>query len=113
MSNANILGFFSATVNGTAGGTGPDTVTQQEGPTGLGILTYTDVGTGSYTLKFNKVLDPSEFFIMCWNQTVDAAGKSNITWTVATDTVTVKSFAVDAVTATDCIFSIMVIPLKN
>ncbi len=113
MSNLNILGMFSATVNGTAAGTGPDSVTQQEGPIGLGILTYTDVGAGSYTLKFNKVLDPSEFYITCWMQTVDAAGKTNITWTVATDTVTVKTFAVDAVTATDAIFSILVIPLKN
>lgn len=112
----NALGIFSATVNGTAGGTGPDSVTQQEDVGGISIVTYTDVGAGSYTLAFNKVLDPSEYVILCWNQTVDAAGKTNITWTVDNSSghavLTVKTFAVDAVTATDAIFSVVVMPVK-
>lgn len=108
----NALGIFSATVNGTAGGTGPDSVTQQEGVGGISIVTYTDVGTGSYTLKFNKVLDPSEYVIYCWDQSVDAGGLTNISWTVATDTLTVKTFDTDAVSAADAIFSVMVIPIN-
>ena len=107
----NALGFFSATVNGTAGGTGPDSVTQQEGVGGLSIGTYTDVGTGSYTLTFNKVIDPSEYVVLCWNQT--AADKTNITWSVATNVLTVKTYDTDAVTAADAIFSVLVMPIKG
>jgi len=107
----NSLGIFTATVNGTAGGTGPDTVTQQEGVGGLQIVTYTDVGTGSYTLTFNKVLDPSEYVVMCWNQT--AAGANNITWSVATNVLTVKTFDTNAATAADAIFSVLVAGIKG
>ena len=108
----NSLGIFSATVNGTDAGTGPDTVTQQEGVGGLSIIAYTDNGAGDYSLQFNKVLSPSEYFVKCWNQT--AAGKTNITYSVSTDTLAVKTYAgAAAVTATDAIFSVLVMPLKG
>lgn len=113
----NALGIFTAVVNGTAGGTGPDSVTQQEGVGGISIVTYTDVGTGSYTLAFNKVLDPTEYWIECYSQLVDGAGKTNISWTVDNSSghavLTVKTFGTDAVTATDAIFSVMVAPIKS
>lgn len=112
VSVANQLGIFTATVNGTAGGTGPDSITQQEGVGGLTCTLYTDVGTGSYTLAFSKVIDPSEYFFFCWDQTVDAAGKTNIAWSVSTNVLTVKTFAVDRVTATDAIFSVIAFPIN-
>jgi hypothetical protein len=112
MASAAGLSWFSAIVNGTAAGTGPDSVTQQVGGEGLAITLYTDVGTGSYTLTFNKVIDPTEYMVLVWNQTAAAAGVL-ATWSVATDVLTVKTFDTDGKTAADAIFGVLLIPLKS